>query len=238
MIKLFAKNLILGWICALASMAVASAVLALLGLIAQILNFPFSPIPILIIGGIVGFICGMMLGGGIFFRRKSYFLPEDLNLDNDLWINYIKTKKYIKKWAAYSSFIPHFVFSAVSIALIAVFYDEIINFSGSSYIGACVLCGLESSSVISWLVIGIFGIRSFAICVNCGAVNTLIYQSDEEFASASGFTGESYNFNYAVHHGMSQGGGGYDTKKLSKYGNRVRCKCACCENESSYTEIL
>ncbi len=235
--KLYLRNYLVGMVFVGISTAVAAAITALLSLFASLLSLPFSTILIYIVGGVIGLACCFIFKR-FFIDKNGYFLQEEIDDPKKhlFWIKCIKDKKFIKQRAAQAAYIPSFAISAAIIVLAGGFYTALQNAGEtSSYIGYAVICAVIGAAALSLLTYGIFGLKSIKVCAKCGTVNAFIYDEYLDFEATSGFTGASYNSPVA-HHGMSWGGGGYNTSKISKSGSRVSRFCACCNEKSVYTE--
>lgn len=235
--KLYIRNFLVGMIFVGISAAISGAIMAFLSWLAQLIALPFSAIPTYIVGGVIGISCCFIFKRS-FIEHNGYFLPEEIDNPKKsmFWINNIKDKKFIKQRAAQATYIPSLVLSLVVIVLAGVLYTTLQNAGEkSSYVGYAVLCAIIGAAALSLLTYGILGIKSIKVCKKCGTVNAFIYDEYMDLNEASGFTGPAYSFGQKAG-GISYWGGGYDTKKLTKFGSRISRHCACCGEKSVYTE--
>lgn len=235
--KMYLKNFLIGMVFVGISAVIAAAIMALLSFLANLLTLPFNAIPTYIVGGVIGIACCFIFKR-FFIEQNGYFTPEEIDNPKKglFWINRIKNKNFVKKGVVQATYIPFFIISLAIIVFAGVFYSTLQSAGEtSSYIGYAVICAVIGAAAVSLLMYGIFGIRSIKVCAKCGTVNAFIYDEYLDLNEASGFSGQSYNF------GGGRGGirvwaGGYDNKKFTKFGSRVSRHCACCGEQSVYTE--
>lgn len=241
MTKLYIKNLLICVIFMSVSTAVAAAIVAVLSLLGWLLTLPFIAIPTYIVGGVIGLFCALTLRGFL-IEQNGCFHPEAIDGSAQygkrslFWITHIRNKKFIKKGAALTSYIPSFVLSSAIIALAIVFCSKI-QLAGetSSYVGYAVICAIIGATALASLTYGIVGIKSLKVCKNCGTVNAFVYDEYVDFETASGFKGD-VSTGGAKHHGIISWGGWMPahTIKLTRYGDVVSRHCACCGDKSTY----
>lgn len=234
--KIYLKNFSIGLIFAGISAAIASVIIVLWSLLAKLLEIQFSAIVMYIVGGIVGVSCCFIFKR-FFIEENGYFIQEELDSPkkNRFWVEKIKSGKFVKRLAAQLSYVPSFVLSAAVIVLAGVFYSALQSAGEVNYMGYTILCACMGAVAVSLITYGILGIVSIKACKKCGAANAFIYDEYLDLNEASGFTGPSYNVG-GKSGGLNYWGGGYDRKKLTKFGSRVSRHCACCGEKSVYTE--
>ncbi|MCH5163519.1 MAG: hypothetical protein J1F36_00710 [Clostridiales bacterium] len=239
MSKLFAKNFIIGLTFMLIVAAVGAAVMALLSLLAKLMTMNFNAIGSYIAGGIIGLVCCLIFKR-LFIQNNAYFMPQDLEGNNNkFWKQCIRKKKFIKRNAAIVAYIPSFIIGVGIIILAILLYPTLQSArEAQSYMGYSVLCGAIGATAVSWILYGIMGIKSLHVCKKCGSVNAFIYDEYLDFESTSGLTGGGMSYSYgAATGGVKYYGGGYNTTKIAKSGNRISRHCACCEEKSTFTEV-
>ena len=239
MVKLWTKNFVVGLIFMAISAAIGAAFMALLSLIAKLMTLNFSAIGAYIAGGVIGLLCCLIFKR-LLIQNNAYFMPQDLDVSvKKFWKERIREEKFVKKSSAIASYIPCFVVGAVIIILAALLYMALQNAGEvQNYLGYSVLCGIIGATAVSWIVYGIIGIKSLHVCKKCGAVNAFIYDEYLDFESTSGYTGGGMSYSYGRSTGgLRYWGGGYNTSKISKSGNRISRHCACCEEKSTFTEV-
>ena len=216
----------------------ATLILSLLSLLTY-LFLPFNAIVVYVLGIIMSFIISFFIRR-FFFKGNKYFLIDEINNDkkNNIWIKAISEKKYLKKKTVVLSYIPLIVLGILFIVAI-VFLNPILSQNVDdlfSYFWHTALGSLLSGMPMALIMFIFFEIKTLSVCNKCDAVNAFIYDEELDFTSSSAFTGNSYNAPIA-HHGMSWGGGGYDTKKLESFSNQIVCHCACCEEKTVLSEL-
>ena len=237
-IKLFFRQFGSGIIFSAISTLGATLVLSLVSLITN-LFLPFSAISVYILGTISSFIICLIIKK-FFFKGNQYFLTNELNDNkkNSIWIEAIAKKKFIKRKTAILSYIPSIILGIFFIVAI-VFLDPILSQNVDdllSYFWHTAVGSLLSGMPMALIMFTFFGIRTLSVCNKCGAVNAFIYDEELDFTSSSAFSGTSYNAPIA-HHGMSWGGGGYDTKRIESFSNQIVCHCACCKEKTVLSEL-
>ena len=242
--KLWIKNILLGLIFVLVPIicvTVITALIIIIGVTTEVIAWVISSWLIYIISVLITLVI-CFIQRKFYFAAKSYYYPEEINnVDktnkNKFWIERIRNEKFIKRAAAWAIYIPYFVLGLVALVFAILFSKGLYNVERTFYfVIMAPICVALIALTVSLFLYGIFGLRSLRVCKKCGAVNAFIYDEFLDFEATSGFTGASYN-STITHHGIGWGGGGYNTTKISKSGNRISCHCACCEEKSTFTEV-
>lgn len=242
MSKLIIKNFLTGFVFVGIGAAIASVLLALLGLFAKLLQIPFNAIWSYIWGGVIAAVSCFTIKR-FFITQKGYFRAEEIDDSQKklFWINNIRSKTFIKKGAVQATYVPSLLLGVAIIVLACVLYSTLQNAGeASSYIGFTAICAIIGASAVAFVLYGILGIISIDACEKCGAVNAFIYDGDLEFNIISHYRGQETAHSSGVNaYGKVWGGGGagFDSRKLKKYGNRIARHCACCGEKSTYTEV-
>lgn len=176
--KLYIRNILVGMIFMGISVAIATAVIALLSLASASLSVIFC----YILSGIIGLACGIFLEK-FFISKYNYFNHkevDDTSTQKSIWIQRIKEKNYVKRWGAYLTYLPIFIVSVVIIVFAILIYPTLSN-SIVNNKWYSVICAVIGASAISILVYGILGITSFKVCKKCGTVNAFIYDETIDY---------------------------------------------------------
>ena len=238
MFKLTLKNFFVGTFFMLLSSMIVGLLSIVLSLLAKIISIPYNTIPTYFLGGVIVIMTFFIFKK--FFTQKGYFLQKDIddpkqNSSKNIWIKNIKNGKFVKRWAAYATYIPCLIM-CLGLIVLAFYLYPILQNGGTtqSYVFYAVISGIIGASISSLLIFIVFSIKSTQVCKKCGAVNAFIY--DEYLDFNKSISGGSLSYTcYSNPYGMT-GIEPVNTPKTSKYRETVSRHCAYCGEKSTYTE--
>ncbi len=235
MLRLTIRHTLIGMLFWLIGLIFSAALLTIIALVTQ-LFIPFSGIASMIVGGLIAIpIC--------LLTKRLIYKPYNFESKQEGKKNFWQNNDPIYKSEAYCSLLPMLLPFIASIAIFAVFYADLSKANGiGEYIYKTAACAAIGGGISSPIAYAIITAKSFVICSNCKAVNSLIF--DEELSSSSSHGSASYG-------GVTYGGvrsdgirmfhGSFDPKSLSRYAERTLCHCKHCRAKnvcsSTYTKF-
>lgn len=225
------RNIGLGVVFIVVSVAVATAVIALISLVFEM-------------AAIVTYIVSVAVALGVGFALKRlcfpavpFFRAENLE-KGGYWARRLKEKRFVKKTAFQAIYITSLSLSAVTVVAIVLFHALVGRAVGSGLVYE-VVCAALGSLAVALLLLGVFGLKSVPMCKVCGAVGSLVYEGEADFELVSHYKGQEAPLSSATKaFGLTWGGagGGWGGGKVKKFGHRVVCRCEKCGEKAVYTE--